>query len=113
MEKANVDKVLAPVRDGTVAPGSKTGQSLIRDALQVDPERTAELIRPIDRAALREGMRGLGLPERRVAELLRVGEPGAARVNDPFPPLSGSDSPTPFEDPATLISRGPVPPWAR
>jgi hypothetical protein len=111
-ETSNIEKILAPVRAGTVPPGSKTGQSLIRDALLIDPERTAELIRPIDKEALREGMRGLGLPEKRVAELLRQSAPAAGPVNDPFS-AGGSEGPTPFEDPGAQMRRGPVPPWAR
>jgi len=113
MDKMNVDKVLAPVRAGTVPPGSKTGQSLIRDALLIDPDRTADLIRPLDPGALREGMRGLGFPEKQVEELLRKGSPDPGPVNDPFSPAQGIDGPTPFEDPGAQMRRGPVPRWAR
>ncbi|PTX52563.1 hypothetical protein IQ03_01184 [Gemmobacter caeni] len=111
-EKTNIERILAPLCAGTVPPGSKTGQSLIRDALLIDPERTADLVRPIDRSALREGMRGLGLPEKQVADLLRQADPGVGPVADPF---AGSDAGgmTPFEDPGAQMRRGPVPPWAR
>jgi hypothetical protein len=112
-DKTNITEILAPISSGLVSPGSESGQSLIRDALLIDPERTADLMRKIDKGALREGMRGLGFPDSQVSELLRAPDPSEPGVWNPFTAGSGESGPTPFEDPSLQIERGPVPPWAR
>lgn len=112
-DKTNITEILAPISSGLITPGSESGQSLIRDALLIDPERTAELIRQIDKGALREGMRGLGFPDRQVSELLRAPELSEPGIKNPFTAGETDPAPTPFEDPSLQIARGPVPPWAR
>jgi len=113
MREKGIMAMLAPIRTGTVAPGSKAGQEIIKDALHVDPYQTANLIRPLDPDALRQGMRSLGLPERQITELLQCDKSRSQVINDPFTPPAASAPATPFEDPGVQIMRGPTPPWSR
>ncbi len=108
-----VARLLAPMTEGRVAPGSGKGRALLEEALRIDPDRTAELILPIDPSALREGMRTALIPERRISELLRSPRLDAISTSDPFSAGLGAADPTPFPDPALELERGPRPPWAR
>jgi len=108
-----VARLLAPLTEGRVPPGSDKGRTLLEEALRIDPDRAAELIGPIDPAALREGMRAALLPERRIAQLLRSRNLDGLNASDPFSRGLEAPDPTPFPDPALELERGPRPPWAR
>ncbi len=107
-----VPQILAPMVEGRVAPGSAKGRALLEEALRVDPDETARLIRPVDPGALREGMRAAAIPERRIAELLRTPALDGRGVLDPFSAGAGQADPTPYSDPALDLERGPRPSWA-
>jgi hypothetical protein len=104
-----VAAMLAPIRDGLVAPGSEKGRNLLRDALERDMEETVRLMRPIDPAALREGMRASLIPEKRISELLRGSGLKGEGVTDPFGGVSDPEPDSPFPDPADQMRRGPTP----
>jgi hypothetical protein len=101
-------ELLSPILKGRVTPGSDKGRELLRGALERDPEGTVLLIRPIDPAALREGMRASLIPEKRVAELLRLPR-NNGKVSDPFQGGPGLEPGGPFPDPAEQMRRGPTP----
>jgi hypothetical protein len=100
--------LLAPIRDGRVAPGSEKGRHLLSDALERDLEETVRIIRPIDPAALREGMRASLIPEKRISELLRGSGLKGEGVKDPFGSLPDPEPDSPFPDPADQMRRGPT-----
>lgn len=103
-----LEELLAPILQGRVPPGSDKGRDLLRGALERDPEGTARLVLPIDREALREGMRASLIPEKRVAELLRLPRLDG-EVSDPFQGARGPEPEGPFPDPAEQMRRGPTP----
>lgn len=110
---STISRLLAPVTEGRIAPGSGKGRALLEEALRIDPDRTAELIRPIDPVALREGMRTALIPESRIMELLRSPRLDGGSAPDPFSSGPIPSDPTPFPDPTLELDRGPRPPWAQ
>ena len=101
--------LLDPLREGRIMPGSDKGRELISEALQLDPDETVRLIRPIDPAALREGMRASAFSENRIMELLRSPTLDGGEVSDPFGGPTRYEPEGPFPDPADLMRRGPTP----
>lgn len=108
-QKSPVARLLDPIREGRVEPGTERGRALIRDALRLSPEETVAIVRPVDPSALREGMRTAALSEQRIMELLRTPTLDRTAVKDPFPDDPAPEDPTPFPDPAEEIRRGPRP----
>ena len=108
-DKSPVSRLLSPLREGRVEPGSERGRALIQDALKLSPEETVAIIKPINPAALREGMRTAAFSEERIEELVRFPSLNEAVTKDPFRPAPVIDEPSPFPDPAEEMRRGPRP----
>jgi hypothetical protein len=109
VEQSPTVRLLAPLKEGRVEPGSERGRALIQDALKLSPEETVAIVKPIDPAALREGMRTAAFSEDRIEELVRVPSLGQIATKDPFRPVPVIDTPSPFPDPAEEMRRGPRP----
>lgn len=107
--EAALADLLAPLREGRIVPGSDKGRELISEALQLHPEETVRLIRPIDPAALRQGMRAIAFSENRIMGLLRSPTPAGGEVSDPFGCPTRYEPEGPFPDPADLMRQGPTP----
>lgn len=103
-----VSRILSPLRAGRVQAGSEKGRALIQEALERDPDETVRILKPIDPAALREGMRTAAFSEERIAELVRSPRLDGT-APDPFAPALVAQDPTPFPDPGEEIRRGPRP----
>jgi len=102
-------KLLSPLLEGTVAPGSQRGRDLIRRALEKDLEETIRIMRPLDLTALHEGMRSASIPERRISDLVPDPTLRAGRIENPFAAASSRTDPSPLPDPGEQMSRGPTP----
>lgn len=107
--KTPVARILSPLREGRIEAGSDKGRKLIQEALERDPDETVRIVKPIDPAALREGMRSAAFSEARIAELVRVPVLDGIALQDPFVANLTPPDPTPFPDPGEELRRGPRP----
>lgn len=104
-----VARILSPLRQGRVEAGSDKGRKLIQEALKQDPDETVRIVKPIDAAALREGMRSAAFSEDRILELVRSPGLDVRAVTNPFADKPTPQDPTPFPDPGEELRRGPRP----
>lgn len=107
--KAPVARILSPLRQGRVEAGSDKGRKLIQEALKRDPDETVRIVKPIDPAALREGMRSAAFSEARILELVRSPGLDGRAVKNPFAGKLRPQDPSPFPDPSEELRRGPRP----
>lgn len=107
--KTPVARILSPLREGRVEAGSDKGRKLIQEALERDPDETVRIVKPLDPAALREGMRSAAFSEARILELVRSPGLDGGAVKDPFAKNPAPQDPTPFPDPGEEMRRGPRP----